>query len=48
VPSIKRIQENLASLQEKVKKNRAWLTLQGRRIEKAKELMERMEKQIRN
>jgi argininosuccinate lyase len=45
-PSAKRIQENLNSLQGKVKKSRAWLILQGKRLQKAKELMERMEKQI--
>jgi argininosuccinate lyase len=47
-PSAKRVQENLSSLREKVKESRAWLTLRRRKIEKAKELMGRMERQIRN
>jgi len=47
-PSAKRVQENLTLLREKVKESRAWLTLRRRKIEKAKELMGRMERQIRN
>ncbi|MBM4347780.1 MAG: argininosuccinate lyase [Deltaproteobacteria bacterium] len=46
-PSVKRVQENLASLGKKVKKSRAWLNLQGKRIQKAKELVKKMEKQIK-
>ena len=45
-PSAKRVQENVSSLREKVKESRAWLTLRRRKIEKAKELMGRMERQI--
>jgi len=48
VPSLERVQENIASLQKKVKKSKAWLILQGKRIQKAKELMEKMEKQIKS
>jgi len=47
-PSAKRVQENVSSLREKVKRSRAWLTLRKRRIEKAKELMGRMERKIWN
>jgi len=45
-PSAKRVQENLISLRGKVKKSRAWLIVHEKRIQKAKELIERMEKQI--
>ena len=47
-PSVKRVRENLVSLREKMKKSRAWLNLQGKRIQKAKEFVERLEKQIKS
>ncbi len=46
MPSAKRIQENLASLRERIRKSRAWLILKEKNIKKAMALMERMEKQI--
>jgi argininosuccinate lyase len=44
--SSKRVQENLSSLQEKVKQSKAWVILKRRNIEKAKEWMDKRERQI--
>ena len=43
-PSVKRVKENIASLQKRVKANRDWLALKRRRIEKAKDMLSKMEK----
>jgi argininosuccinate lyase len=45
-PSEKRIRENIASLQKKVKASRDWLIRKRRKIEKIKELVSKMEKQL--
>ena len=45
-PSEKRVKENIASLQKKVKTNRDWLIHKRKGIEKAKALMFKMEKQL--
>jgi len=45
-PSKKRVKENIASLQRRVKADRDWLALQRRRIEKAKDLLSQMEREL--
>jgi argininosuccinate lyase len=45
-PSEKRVKENIASLQKKVKANRHWLALKRRKIEKAKDMLVQMEKEL--
>ncbi len=45
-PSEKRVRENIASLRERIKENRAWLVRKRREIEKGKALMVRMEKEL--
>jgi argininosuccinate lyase len=45
-PSEKRVKENIASLQKKVQANRDWLALRRRRIEKGKDMLSRMEKEL--
>ncbi|MBM4351876.1 MAG: argininosuccinate lyase [Deltaproteobacteria bacterium] len=48
MPSANRVRENFASLREKVKQSKAWLALRRGKIEKAIELMDKMERQIRS
>jgi len=48
MPSANRVRENFASLREKVKQSKAWLALRRGKIEKAIELMNKMERQIRS
>jgi argininosuccinate lyase len=45
-PSEKRVKENIASLQKRLKANRDWLALKRRRIEKAKGMLSQMEKEL--
>jgi ribosomal protein S15P/S13E len=45
-PLEKRVRENIASLQRRVQVKRAWLALQRRRIEKAKDMLFQMEKEL--
>jgi hypothetical protein len=45
-PSVKRVNENIASLQKKVQASREWLIRKRKGIEKAKALIFRMEKQL--
>jgi hypothetical protein len=45
-PSERRIKENIASLQKKVRANRDWLIRKRMGIEKAKALIFKMEKQL--
>jgi argininosuccinate lyase len=45
-PSEKRVRENIASLQKKVRSNKDWLILKRKGIEKAKALIFKMEKQL--
>ena len=47
-PSEKRVRENTASLQEQVRIMEGWLIQKGRKIEKAKDLVVRMEKELGN
>jgi argininosuccinate lyase len=44
-PSEKRVKENIASLQKRVKTNRDWLALKRRRLEKAKVMLSKMERE---
>jgi argininosuccinate lyase len=46
MPSEKRVQENIASLQERMKAGRIWLIQKKRKIEKTKALVEKMEKEL--
>jgi hypothetical protein len=43
---VKRVNENIASLQKKVQASREWLIRKRKGIEKAKALIFRMEKQL--
>jgi hypothetical protein len=45
-PSERRIKENIASLQRKVRANRDWLIRKRKGTEKAKALLSKMEKQL--
>jgi hypothetical protein len=45
-PSEKRVKENIASLQKRVKASRDWLALKRRGIEKAKVMLSQMEKRL--
>jgi argininosuccinate lyase len=45
-PSKKRVRENIASLQERIKAHRDWVIFKRRAIEKAKGLVSKMEKQL--
>ena len=45
-PSEKRIKENILSLRERNKANRRWVVGERKRIEKAKALLLKMEKQV--
>ena len=45
-PSERRVKENIASLQKRVRSNRDWLALKRRRIEKAKDILTRMEREL--
>ena len=45
-PSKKRVRENIASLQERIKAHRDWAIFKRRAIEKAKGLVSKMEKQL--
>jgi len=46
MPSEKRVKEHTASLREKVKANNNWFILQKRKMDKAKRLVSRMEKEL--
>jgi argininosuccinate lyase len=46
MPFIKRVDENMASLQKRIKAHKDWLTLKRRDIQKATSLVARMEKQL--
>jgi argininosuccinate lyase len=46
MPSEKRVQENIASLRERMKASRNWLIQKKRKIEKTKGLVEKMEKEV--
>jgi argininosuccinate lyase len=45
-PSEKRVKENIASLQKRVRSSRDWLALKRRRIEKAKDILTLMERKL--
>ena len=45
-PFLKRVEENMASLQKRIKAHKDWLTLKRRDIQKAAALVGRMEKQL--
>jgi argininosuccinate lyase len=45
-PSEKRVKENIASLQKRLKANKDWLALKRRRIEKAKGMLSQMEREL--
>jgi len=46
MPFIKRVDENMASLQKRIKAHKNWLTFRRRDIQKATSLVARMEKQL--
>ena len=45
-PFLKRVDENMGSLQKRIKAHKDWLTLKRRDIQKAASLVARMEKQL--
>jgi hypothetical protein len=45
-PSEKRVRENISSLRERMKVHKDWLARKRRKIEKAKELVSEMEKNL--
>ena len=47
MPSEKRVQENIASLHKRLTAKRDWLITRKRAIEKAKEILSKMERQVR-
>lgn len=47
MPSSKRINENLTSLRERIKEGKTWLASRRRKLEKAMDWMEKMEREIR-
>jgi hypothetical protein len=46
MPSDRRIRENIASLRKGMKRHRIWLAERRKRIERARDLVSRMEKEL--
>jgi argininosuccinate lyase len=46
MPSERRVKENILSLRKRIKKQRSWWTLRKKRIERAKTLVSKMEKEL--